>query len=222
MIEEPSVAPPASSSHNEGGTVRVRQGLFILGVSVLVAACTFALWQYSIRQDRLTGENARLARQVQELENQHNGAEHAELEQQRAMAKMLQDSLKRNPADTSLYVQLGAVLIATGDTVGALSAYRKYAVEINPANLGAQTDYGYLLFITGSRAEGKLRTLNVLKKEPKNQIAMYNLAAMSYKEENIDEAILWMDRCIAANSTSEMASMARSAKEQLQSQKKQK
>jgi cytochrome c-type biogenesis protein CcmH/NrfG len=222
MIEEPSVAPPASSSHNEGGTVRVRQGLFILGVSVLVAACTFALWQYSIRQDRLTGENARLARQVQELENQHNGAEHAELEQQRAMAKMLQDSLKRNPADTSLYVQLGAVLIATGDTVGALSAYRKYAVEINPANLGAQTDYGYLLFISGSRAEGKLRTLNVLKKEPKNQIAMYNLAAMSYKEENIDEAILWMDRCIAANSTSEMASMARSAKEQLQSQKKQK
>jgi cytochrome c-type biogenesis protein CcmH/NrfG len=138
------------------------------------------------------------------------------------MAKMLQDSLKRNPADTSLYVQLGAVLIATGDTVGALSAYRKYAVEINPANLGAQTDYGYLLFITGSRAEGKLRTLNVLKKEPKNQIAMYNLAAMSYKEENIDEAILWMDRCIAANSTSEMATMARSAKEQLQSQKKQK
>ena len=207
--------PPVAS-------IRTRQSLIILAVAVGVSALTFSAWRYSIGQDRIAGENARLAEQVQQLQQEHQGSEHAETEHQREIARSLQDSLRRNPGDTSLYVQLGAALIATGDTVGSLKAFRKYVLEINPENIGAQTDYGYLLFITGAKEEGRSRTLSVLKRDPKNQVAMYNLAAMSYKEEKIDDAIAWMDRCIAANPSSELSAMAKSAQEQLRQQRSKK
>lgn len=219
MTHEQSGPPDSLPIERAEVPFQFRQGLIVVAVAVGIATSTFAFWQYGVKQDRIAGENARLARQVEELQKGHSDAEHAELEQQRAVARSLQDSLKRNPSDTSLYVQLGAALIATGDTLGSLNAYKKYVLELNPGNIGAQTDYGYLLFITGSREEGRNRTLAVLKKDPKNQVAMYNLAAMSFKENNVDDALAWMDRCIAANPASELSAMAKSAQEQIRLQK---
>ncbi|MFM7773384.1 MAG: hypothetical protein ACKO9V_00900 [Candidatus Kapaibacterium sp.] len=218
MHEEPGGTADESAG-DAVAPVGSRQGLSLVLVAVAIAASTFGVWQYSIKQDRIAGENARLAQQVQDMQKEHSGAEHAQLEQQRAVARTLQDSLRRSPGDTSLYVQLGAALIATGDTLGSLNAYRKYVLEINPENAGAQTDYGYLLFITGSRDEGRSRTLAVWKKNPKNQVAMYNLAAMSFKEDRLDDALAWMDRCIQADPSSELSAMAKSAKEQIRQQK---
>ena len=201
------------------GALPFRRMLSLFSLAVVIAGSTFAVRQYLIGQDRIEGENTRLNAQVQEMKARHDHEDGDSPEQQKAVAMMLKDSLAKNPGDTSLYVPLGSALIAIGDTVGAIDAYKKYAVEINPGNLGAQTDYGYLQFIAGQRAEGRARTLAVLKKEPKNQIAMYNLAAMSFKENDIATAIEWMKRCVAADTASQMATMASSALEQLRQQR---
>jgi hypothetical protein len=42
---------------------------------------------------------------------------------------------------------------------------------------------------------------------------------MSFKENNVDDALAWMDRCIAANPASELSAMAKSAQEQIRLQK---
>ncbi len=210
-------APITTQDQSRGQLIRA--ALVILGVSLVLAAVSFAVHQRSINEDKKLGDAKRLAQQHEAHASQDESAQEAAYrEQQKQIAQILSDSLAKNPSDTSIYLALGSARIATGDTLGAVDVYQRY-LKVNPENLAAQTDYAYLLFESGKRAEGRERTIKVVKKQPGNQIALYNLAAMSYKENKREEAISWMQQCFEADSSSQIAMMARQALEQLKSGK---
>ncbi len=209
----PETKPPAKSAP-------FRAGFGIIALSLAVALASYSVQQYTLRQDEEAGAAKRVQQETSDAHSPASDDQKQFLEEQRHLAKMLGDSLQRNPQDTSILLSLSSARIASGDTLGALKILDHYVHDVNPSNIAAQTDYGYLLFISGDVKAGTDLTLNVLKKDPKNQIALYNMAAMSYHQENLPEAMQWMQKCIRADTASEIGHLAGMALAQLEAEAK--
>ncbi len=211
-------AQPIEQLSDSGSKISARNSSFfvILSISLVVALISYGVQQYSLQKDIAEGTEKRLKA---ELEQGHSDeasvAERKYVEQQRLLAKSLTDSLMKNPQDTSLLLPLSTARVASGDTLGALQALEKY-VSVNPNHLGAQTDYAYVLFISGRVKEGQDLTLKVLDRDPKNQIALFNMAAMCFKQGNLKDTEQWMHKCVAADSTTVVGGMALRALAELQ------
>lgn len=181
----------------------------IIAIVLGMAGGSYALRQYSIAQDVEIGkkELEKQAAQQHHPENQ-SVEEQKMIARQKQFVKVLEDSLSRNPQDTSLYLTLGSMRINTGDTLGAIEMYKKY-IQVNPGNENALTDYAYLLFMSGNPNEGIALTEKVLAKNVRNQIALYNMSVMKYKQGNLNSAAEWMQRCFKVDSANELGMQAR-------------
>ncbi len=222
MSEHEEIEPLSSS----GSKISAHYSAFfvILMVSLVIAALSFAVQQYSLQKDIAEGTEKRLkAEHDHGASSPHDASEQEQryIEEQRGIAKLLGDSLQKNPKDTSILLSLSSARIAIGDTVGAVQVLGRYVNEVNPANLSAQTDYAYLLFVSGRTEEGEQRMLKVIKNDPKNQIALFNMAAMRYKQNNLIEATTWMERCLAADTASNVGILAKSALAELAKERSQ-
>ena len=97
--------------------------------------------------------------------------------------------------DDYSYVRAAIAFIKAGDHKGAEQEYRK-ALELNPENVKAHTDLGYILLAKGMFKEGMLHVSEAIKLDPNNADANYNLGlAMLYQTEH-DQAIRYFSRAV--------------------------
>lgn len=138
-----------------------------------------------------------------------------QLQARRAALEQIRDSLARNPQDTSLLPLIGSLQIEVGDTLAALATYQRYIDSLGSPNVVALTDYAFLLYATGERTRGFHLTEHAIRQAPSYQIALYNMAVMEFDRGRIAQAIAWMERCRAVDSSSAMGRLAQRAIEQL-------
>jgi cytochrome c-type biogenesis protein CcmH/NrfG len=106
------------------------------------------------------------------------------MEQMKAMADRkavpLLEKLKAKPTDATALIQLGALYSSAHQFVQSADYYRK-ALESDPKNLGARTQLASSLYYGGD-VDGALQQLQqVLKTDPKNANALFNLGMMKWK-----------------------------------------
>jgi cytochrome c-type biogenesis protein CcmH/NrfG len=194
----------------------VRQALILGGSAVLIAVVSFAIRRAIVARDEAYGRqqyNQQIAEQLEQIRLANQ--EQQQLQSRRVLLEQIRDSLERNPGDTSLLVSLGTLQIAVGDTLGALSTYRRYIDTLGSPNVVALTDYAFLLYATGDRMRGMQLTKRAIAQAPTYQIALYNMAVMEFDRGRTNDALLWMERCREADSTTAMGRLAQRAIEQI-------
>lgn len=192
----------------------------VFGVIIVISALSYGIRRYSVEQDMKIGAK-KMAEQTQQQESTNPHAEDEMNIVRRAAESvdMLRDSLTKNPSDTSLIFPLAQALVSARDTTAALEQYKRYVTQIAPNNISAKSDYAYLLFESGKKSEGFSLMKNVLQRDPKNQIALYNMGVMFYKERNFEQAIRYMSDVVLADSTSQLGIQAKMAITDLESSK---
>lgn len=184
--------------------------VFIATLIFAMAGISYGVRQYSIRQDEAIGAEKRKQQEAQA----HGAGSQQEIEKEaRDILRTLEDSLATSK-DTSLYLQIGLLRFKLNDIQGALNIYAQYTTTVNPNNVQAKVDYGYLLFNADKRTEAITLTRAVLKQHPLNQAALYNMGFMMYQTEQFEEATRWMYMAMNADSTSETGLQAKFAFEE--------
>jgi cytochrome c-type biogenesis protein CcmH/NrfG len=106
------------------------------------------------------------------------------MEQMRAMADRkaapLLEKLKTNPADAAALTQLGALYSSAHQFPQSADYYRK-ALESDSKNLGTRTQLASSLYYNGDVDEALRQLQLVLKADPKNANALFNMGMMKWK-----------------------------------------
>ncbi|GEM_PF-2862432 len=121
-----------------------------------------------------------------------------------AVLSKLQDSLDANPNNKSLTLQLANLYYDVQMYPNSQQLYKKYLDSFNPKDTSVIIDYGYALFKSGSQEAGINATKKVLVLNPKHPIAIFNIAVMYYEQNNIEEAVRWLKKCVEVAPTSEV------------------
>ncbi len=193
-----------------------RTALVLGSIALAVALGSFAIRRAIIANDERLGRE-KFGQQIDEQIEQLrlSTQQQQQLQSRRAVLEQLRDSLARNPQDTSLLPLLGSLQIEVGDTLGALVTYRRYIDSLGSPNVVALTDYAFLLYATGERNRGFRLTERAIHHAPSYQIALYNMAVMEFDRGKVTQAVAWMERCRAADSSSAMGRLAQRALEHL-------
>ncbi len=194
----------------------MRSSLLLGAIAVGIAAGSFIVRQYIIAQQQQRGLELHGDKISAQIENiRQSQALRKRQEQHRQQLAKLVDSLARSPQDTSLVLPIGMLMLQTGDTLGAIAMYRRYVDSINSSNVVALTDYAFLLYLAGDRRTGHQLTAQAVKRAPRYQVALYNMAVMEYELNRISSAISWMERCRSVDSTSSLGQLAGRALDEL-------
>ena len=106
------------------------------------------------------------------------------MEQMKAMADRkaapLLEKLKANPADAAALTQLGALYSSAHQFPQSAEYYRK-ALESDPKNVGTRTQLASSLYYNGDVDEALKQLQLVLKTDPKNANALFNMGMMKWK-----------------------------------------
>jgi tetratricopeptide (TPR) repeat protein len=97
--------------------------------------------------------------------------------------------------DDYSYVRAAIAFLKAGDHKGAEQEYRK-ALELNPENVKAHTDLGYILLAKGMYKEGMLHVSEAIKLDPNNADAHYNLGLAMLYQTKPDQAIRYFSRAV--------------------------
>jgi len=128
----------------------------------------------------------------------------------------LQKKVDASPKDTASLLRLANTLYDARLFPPAIAAYARY-LALAPANANARVDMGIAYFnlsFTDSlrRAEyldtAKRTIETALKYSPRHQLATFNLGVISLHTGENDLAIDWFRRCVAIDSTTEVARRA--------------
>ncbi|GBD05722.1 MAG: hypothetical protein AA908_02110 [Chlorobi bacterium NICIL-2] len=193
-----------------------RTALVLGSIALIAALGSFAIRRAIIASDERLGREKfgqQIAEQIEQL--RQSNQQQQQLQARRAALEQIRDSLARNPQDTSLLPLIGSLQIEVGDTLAALATYQRYIDSLGSPNVVALTDYAFLLYATGERTRGFHLTERAIRQAPSYQIALYNMAVMEFDRGRIAQAIAWMERCRAVDSSSAMGRLAQRAIEQL-------
>lgn len=189
-----------------------RTALALGGVAIVVALASFATRRAIIANDERYGRETFGTQITEQLEQlRQSNQQQQQIQSRRFLLEQIRDSLARNPQDTSLLPLIGSLQIEVGDTLGALTTYRRYIDSFGSPNVVALTDYAFLLYATGERNRGFRLTERAIRQAPSYQIALYNMAVMEFDRGRIAQARAWMERCRAADSGSTMGRLAQRA-----------
>ena len=83
-------------------------------------------------------------------------------------------ALEADPADATVWANLGVALAGLGDLPGAEQSYRK-ALDVEPANARAHYNLGTLLAARGDRREGIEHLEAAVRSDPESRDALFNL-----------------------------------------------
>lgn len=194
----------------------------LIALALAVAVGTFIARRAIVANLEAAGRQRygqQIAEQLEQI-RQERLVQQQRRQQQKALAELLA-MLARNPSDTSLLIPIGSLMLQTGDTLGALSYYRRYVDTVNSSNVVALVDYAYLLYATGERQRGRQLTEQALRQAPEYQVALYNMAVMEYDRSNIESAIAWMRRCWLVDSSSTLGQLSAQAIQHLRQLRKQ-
>lgn len=86
--------------------------------------------------------------------------------------------------------------------------YRRFLDSIDPKHVDVTIDYAYSMFMNGQPALAVTTLEQVVRREPGNQAALYNLGILHLRTNAPEKGLLWMRRCRDANPTSDVGQRA--------------
>lgn len=129
-------------------------------------------------------------------------------EQLHAVAEF-KKQVAENPKDTLALLHLANSLYDIMNFSEAVPYYREY-LEINPKNSDVRVDYAFALFRAGDVDQAIVENKNAIKMRPDHQIAYYNLGIMYLTGGKMEDGVVWLQKCIAIDSTSAVGKQASS------------
>lgn len=124
--------------------------------------------------------------------------------------------LRNTPTDSMLVISAANLAYDLGDFEKAERYYSTFLEKIDPKNAQVTIDYGFVLFQLGKVDEGIAKVEGVVKSQPKNQTALYNLGIMHIRSNKPESALEWMKRCQKADPSSDVGKRAAAVIETLQ------
>jgi len=102
-----------------------------------------------------------------------------------------------------------------GDFQQSSFLYERYIKEFDPSDISVLIDFGYSLHNVGKSQEGIDMLKGVLKMQPNNAFALFNIAVIYYRDGNALKAKEWMKRCVDKGDKPEIVEKARLLFEQM-------
>jgi tetratricopeptide (TPR) repeat protein len=96
-----------------------------------------------------------------------------------------------------------------GDFHNSSYLYQRYIEEFDGENTSILIDYGYSLHNIGKSAQGIEILQGVLRKQPNNAFALFNIAVIYYRDGDRANARKWMKRCIEDGDTPDIVEKAK-------------
>ncbi|MFM8772106.1 MAG: tetratricopeptide repeat protein [Candidatus Kapaibacterium sp.] len=181
----------------------------IVGV---VGLGSWALSRMAISANIDAGKEKALQRASQRHSEEESVARERKLT---SLLATIEDSLIARPLDSMLVVSAANISYDLGQFERASKYYRRFLDSIEPSEMAVRVDYAYSLFQTGKQNEAIAELEAVIRKEPKNQSALFNIAVMYTQLRNKDLAVTWFTRCQQADPSSEIGQRAAMALKEL-------
>lgn len=165
--------------------------LFIIGSIILYASSVFD-------KPAVTGNISQ-----NNANNPHSGVDLNNLEQITA----LEETLKKNPNDSSTLLQLAHLLNDSGLKAKAIERYKVY-LKTNSKDANVWVDMGVCYYETGNNSEAINSMEQALKFEPKHQIAHLNLGIVNMSAGNSSKAKEYWKKAVEIDPTNEIGKKA--------------
>jgi len=137
-------------------------------------------------------------------DNPHAGADLNKLRQ----ITEFEDSLKHNPNDSQLLLQLAHLLNDSGFKEKAIERYNDY-LKVDSKNADVMVDKGVCYYELQRFDEAISSMGNALKIKPNHQIAQLNLGIVNMTVGNTDKAKEWWKKAIQTDPTTEVGKKAK-------------
>jgi len=137
-------------------------------------------------------------------DNPHAGADLNKLRQ----ITEFEDSLKQNPNDSHLLLQLAHLLNDSGFKEKAIEKYNVY-LKIDTKNADVLVDRGVCYYEVHKYDDAINSMEKALKIQPDHQIAQLNLGIVNMATGNKDKAIEWWKKALQTDPTSEVGKKAK-------------
>jgi tetratricopeptide (TPR) repeat protein len=137
-------------------------------------------------------------------DNPHAGADLNKLRQ----ITEFEDSLRQNPNDSQLLLQLAHLLNDSGFKEKAIEKYNDY-LKTDPKNADVMVDRGVCYYEVHKYEDAINSMESALKFQPKHQIAQLNLGIVNMAVGNNEKALEWWNKAIQTDPTSEVGKKAK-------------
>jgi tetratricopeptide (TPR) repeat protein len=184
----------------------------VASIIVVVGGGSWALSRMAISANIDAGREKALARAAERQEGDEAAARQSKLT---SLLKSIEDSLGARPLDSMLVISAANIAYDLGQFDKASRLYRRFLESIDASASTVRIDYAYALFQTGQQQQAITELEGVIKKDPKNQSALFNIAVMYTQLQRFEEATTWFKRCQQADPQSAIGERAALALEQL-------
>jgi tetratricopeptide (TPR) repeat protein len=184
----------------------------VASIIVVVGGGSWALSRMAISANIDAGREKALARAAERQEGDEAAARQSKLT---SLLKSIEDSLGARPLDSMLVISAANIAYDLGQFDKASRLYRRFLESIDASASTVRIDYAYALFQTGQQQQAITELEGVIKKDPKNQSALFNIAVMYTQLQRFEEATTWFKRCQQADPQSAIGQRAALALEQL-------
>ena len=182
-----------------------------------IAAATFSVHRYLVDKT-IADAKPKTEERNREIEKSRNREKVAE--DQLRQEKMRTDTLVEllgniekvlvdRPMDSLLVLRAANICYDLGQFEKAEKYYRRFIKDIDNSSVSARIDLAYVVFMAGRKDEGVTLLKDVLRRDPKNQMAMFNLAFMFDQLGDKEKAKEWIEKCAKVDSTSTLGRNAK-------------
>ncbi|MBU3698498.1 MAG: tetratricopeptide repeat protein [Candidatus Kapabacteria bacterium] len=184
----------------------------VASIIVVVGGGSWALSRMAISSNIEAGKEEALKRADQRQADEEVVARERKLS---SLLATIEDSLAARPLDSMLVISAANIAYDLGQFDKASRFYGRFLDSIDASVTSVRIDYSYALFQTGQQKEALAELESIIKKDPKNQSALFNIAVMHTQMQQFDQAKTWFERCRAADPASPIGERAKLALEQL-------
>jgi tetratricopeptide (TPR) repeat protein len=107
----------------------------------------------------------------------------------------MEQQIAADPKNAGLLLQFANMLHDAKFFPRAAETYKKYLV-LSPDDHDARVDLGICYYETGDLAQAVKEIESVIRKQPKHQMAMFNLGVIQLSAQNLAESNKWLKKCI--------------------------
>lgn len=176
----------------------------VIGVLV-IAALSFGITRWQISQAQSEGkakaDSAATA-------NAPMLAEQARRDTLSRLLDTLTAKADQFPNDSMLVVSAANIAYNLERFDVAERFYQRFLDSIDPKNVDVTIDYAYSVFMNGRTRQAIGILEDVIKRQPRNQAALYNLGILHLRSESTDKGLEWMRRCRDADPASDIGRRA--------------
>jgi cytochrome c-type biogenesis protein CcmH/NrfG len=126
----------------------------------------------------------------------------------------LKDVVRKDSTNAAYYFELARLLQDAHRSSEAMGYYARGLV-LDPSNITARIDYSLCLYEAGKVKEAFDQNRRVLRKEPSNPQALYNLGALYANSGRSDSARVYWGKLLTTHAGHELATKARENLRQL-------